>query len=120
MNTTETNLFSQDSYYFSHLIVDGVEVYDDPEAYLMQHFDELKEIEIIAILAKEFVNDLLLSAEDYLTRVLPQVSILAIAITGEAQSEQWTDLNDLFEGVQWITSMVTPVGDSIARPTNWD
>lgn len=29
-------------------------------------------------------------------------------------------MNDLFEGIQWITSMVGAVGDSIARPTNWD
>lgn len=116
----EINLFLQDAYYFSHLIVNGVEVNDDPEAYLVQHLGELKEIEVVAIPAKEFVNDLLLSAEDYVTRALPYIVELADGFAQGGHEERWPDLEDLLEGVQWITSMTATIEESIARPTTWE
>lgn len=114
------NLLLQDTHYFSHLIVDGVAVKDDPEAYLVKHIDDIKALEVIAIPAKDFVNDLLLSTEDYLSGALPQIEYLSSAFIAEEQAEQWSDLTDLFGGIAWITSMVEAVDNSTARPTKWD
>lgn len=113
------NLLLQDTHYFSHLIVDGVEVHDDPEAYLVQHLDDIKLIEVIAIAVKDFVNDLLLSTEDYLSGAVPQIEHLASGFTAEEQAEQWANLNDLFGGIEWITSMVAVLDHSTARPVKW-
>lgn len=116
----EINNLLQEEYFFSHLIVDGVEVNEDPEAYLVQHLDKLKEIEVVAIPAKEFVNDLLLSAEDYVHRALPYIIDLAGGFAQGGHEERWSDLEDLLEGVQWISSMTATIEESIVRPTTWE
>lgn len=71
---------------------------------------------MIAIPAKEFVNDLLLSTEDYVNRALPYIADVADSFT---QEERWADLADLLEGIHWMTSMSAVIEESIARPTTW-
>ena len=64
-------------YYFSHFISDGEEVYDEHEDYLESHLDEIKELKVVIKTEKEFMNDVLLSAEEYLQRAIPDMSVLA-------------------------------------------
>ncbi len=104
-------------YYFSHLIVDGTVVNEDPELFLTERLSEIEQIEVIAIPAKEFVNDLLVSAEDYVSRALPHIADVADSFA--QNEERWADLADLLEGIQWMTSMSTAIEESIARPTTW-
>lgn len=116
---TKINELLGDDFYFSHLIVDGVEVNEDPEAFLTEQFGRIQQIEVVAIPAKEFVNDLLLSTEDYVSRALPYIVDVADSFAQGESEEQWTDLANLLEGIQWMTSMAATIEESIARPTAW-
>lgn len=116
----EINELLGNEFYFSHLIADGQEITEAPEEYLMQHLQEVTELEIIAIEAKQFVNDLLLSAEEYVERAVPHINDLADAFYHNPSQENWLVLNELFEGIQWLASMITAVDQSIVRPINWD
>ncbi len=117
---TEINSLLQNTYYFSHLIVDGVEIHNDVESFLEDRLDTIQEIEVIAIPAKEFINGLLLSTEDYITRASHHLTDLAHSFSEPKTEEGWTDLADLFEGVQWLLSMAATIEESIARPSTWE
>lgn len=106
-------------YYFSHFDVDGNEISVEPEQYLQRFLGEVEQIEVIAIGAKQFVNDLLVSAENYLAGAIPKVTELAEAFYNNPVGDNWLDLNDLLEGVGWLGMMIETVEASIVRPENW-
>jgi hypothetical protein len=110
----------QDRFYFSHLVADGEEILEEPEQYLEQQLANIVSLEIIAIEAKEFINDLLLSAEEYVERSIPHLITLVDMFYNNPSRESWLELGELFEGIQWLSSMIVTVDQSVARPSNWD
>lgn len=114
------NELLQDQFYFSHLLADGEEILEDPEQFLVKQLVNIDSLEVIAVAAKEFINDLLLSAEEYTERSVPQITELVDEFYNNPSGENWADLSALFEGVQWLTTMIETVNQSAVRPTNWD
>ena len=111
-------LLSKD-YYFSHYIADGIEVLESHEDYLNQNINEIKRIEIIGKTVKEFVNDILLSAEAYINRATPELGTLAEEFYINAKADSWSRFSELLEGLQWITDMLSSIEDSTVKPLNW-
>lgn len=108
-----------EGYYFSHFISDGTEVYDEHEEFLESNLDEIKELEIVIKTEKEFMNDVLLSAEEYLQRTIPDVGSLANDFNRVTTSETWGGLEMLLGGVEWLNDMLKVVCNSKERPANW-
>lgn len=107
------------NYYFSHFIADGLEVFEEHENYLNEHTGQIDKLEIIAKTVKEFVNDLLLSAEEYTKRAIPELSALAEEFYGNPKSESWFTLDQMLGGLQWINEMLLVIGKSEEVPSNW-
>lgn len=116
----QINELLQKNYYFSHLLVDGEEVTDDIDSYLSIHMSEINTIEIIAIEALKFINNLLLSAEEYVVRAIPNIKTLSDEFYNNPETTSWNELSNLLEGIQWMVSVVNVIDQSIARPSNWD
>lgn len=106
-------------YYFSHLIANGQEITEAPEEYLYQNLTSITELEVVAIEAKKFINDLLLSSEEYIERAMPHITDLFEAFYHNPNRDHWISLSELFEGIQWLASMITTVDHSIVKPQNW-
>lgn len=51
---------------------------------------------------KRLIIETIDTTESYLERALPQVKILGKEFYEEPTAENWQDLNDLFEGLEWI------------------
>ncbi len=111
-------LLSKD-YYFSHFIADGIEVFNSHEEYLNQNINDIERIEIIAKTVKEFVNDILLSAEAYLNRASPELGTLSEEFYDNAKADAWSRFSQLLEGLQWLTDMLSSIGDCSVKPLNW-
>jgi len=111
-------LLSKD-YYFSHFIADGIEVLESHEDYLNQSINEIERIELIAKTVKEFVNDILLSAEAYINRATPELGTLAEEFYDNPNADSWSRFSQLIEGLQWLTDMLSLIGDSNGKPLNW-
>lgn len=107
-------------FYFSHLVIDGKEVIEAPEDYLLQNLTHITELEVIAVEAKQFVGELLLSSEEYVERAVPHITDLSDAFYHHPNQENWISLSELFEGIQWLASMISTIDQSIIRPKNWD
>ena len=109
-----------EGYYFSHFISDGVEVYDEHEEYLEGNLDEIVELEVVIKTEKEFMNDVLLSAEEYLQRAIPDVKALANDFGRVPTSDTWDRFDMLLGGMEWLNDMLKVVCNSEERPSNWE
>lgn len=107
-------------YYFSHFIADGIEIFEDHETYLNVNLDRIEKLEIIAKTEKEFMNDILLSAEDYLKRAKSELASLTDGYYANPTSETHISFSQLMEGLQWLDEMLTLIVNSNERPPNGD
>lgn len=107
------------NYYFSHFVADGTEVYEDHEHYLNAHLGQIEKIEVFAKTEKEFVNDVLLSTEDYLKRAKPEMAALPDGFYGNPSPEDQMSFSHLMEGLQWLDEMLSVVDTSNERPEEW-
>jgi len=108
----------QDNYYFSHFIVDGTEVFEEHEDYLNINMDRIEKLEVIAKTEKEFVNDILLSSEDYLQRAKPELAVLVDGFYATPTAETHTSFGQLTDGLQWLDEMLALIVNSNERPPN--
>lgn len=109
-----------EGHYFSHFIADGEEVYDEHEEYLERKLDVIGELEVVIRTEKEFMNDVLLSAEEYLKRAIPEVNVLADDFKRVPSSDSWARFDMLLGGVEWLNDMLKVVCNSKVRPSNWE
>lgn len=109
-----------EGFYFSHFISDGVEVYDEHEEFLESNLDEIKELEVVIKTEKEFMNDVVLSAEEYLQRAIPEVSALADEFSRVPNRDTWDRFDMLLGGMEWLNDMLKVVCKSDERPSNWE
>ncbi|MEK4711628.1 hypothetical protein [Sporosarcina sp. FSL K6-5500] len=114
------NELLNENYYFSHFIADGNEVYEDHEDFLTMNLDRIEKLEVIAKTGKEFLNELLLSTEDYLQRAKPELSIISEGVYSNPTAEVRTSFGQLMEGLQWLDGMLAVIDNSNERPAEWD
>ena len=106
-------------FYFSHFLVDGLEVTEEPEVFLTKEVGNIEEILVIAIPAKEFINNLMLSIEEYVERAIPYVVELFDGFYNNPTKDEWGSLAELFEGIQWLSIVIDSVEVSVIRPESW-
>ena len=108
----------KDNYYFSHFIVDGIDIFEKHEDYLDINMDRIEKIEVIAKTEKEFVNDILLSAEEYLQRAKPELAALTDGFYATLTAETHTSFAQLMDGLQWLDEMLALLVNSNECPPN--
>ncbi|OMP65797.1 hypothetical protein [Domibacillus epiphyticus] len=116
----QINTLLNNSYYFSHFVADGKEVYEDPENYLKENAAQIEKLEVIARTAKELTYDILLSAEEYLKRALPELSILTDGFYNNPSTHHWTNFDHMLEGMQWLNQIIISIDQMKEKPANWD
>jgi hypothetical protein len=107
-------------HHFSHLIIDNEEVYENHDAYIFENVEQINQIEVKVKSIKEFVNELLLSIEEYLHRALPEVEILVDEFYQGPKPESWEKFNQLLQGIQWLDQVIITIDQSKFTPKNWD
>ncbi|GMG95587.1 hypothetical protein [Tepidimicrobium xylanilyticum] len=87
---------------FSHLIIDGLEVYDDFYDYFLDNIKNIEVVKVVTKTVKETYEEILLSTIDYLERAIPEIGILSNEFYKTPSRESWEKLGDLLEGIKWI------------------
>lgn len=116
----QINKLLQDQYYFNHFIVDGEEVLEEPETFLVNNLERIDELRVVAIAAQQFINDLLLSAEEYTERAVAHITAVADEFYNHPSGTSWSELSNLFEGMQWLAMATDTVAQSVACPSDWE
>lgn len=109
----------KEGFHFSHFISDGEKVYDDHEDYLYENIESIGKLEVIIKSEKEFMNDVLLSAEEYLQRANPEIKTLAKNFQGVPTGDTLEHFEMQLGGAGWLSDMLKVVSSSEERPSNW-
>lgn len=117
---TKINELLTDQYYYSHLIVDEVEVYEEPESYFLKRQESISTIEIAVKTVQEFVNEVLIMADNYLKRAIPEMKVLADGFYQNPKADKWNDFSVMLEGMQWLNQLVDSIDKAKERPGNWN
>ncbi|HSH35688.1 hypothetical protein [Schnuerera sp.] len=87
---------------FSHLIIDGLEIYDDFYDYFLDNIRNIEKVIVVTKTIKRMSEEILLSTVDYLERAIPEIEILSNEFYKTPSKESWSKLMDLIEGIKWI------------------
>jgi len=86
----------------SHLVIDEVEVFDDYVEYMYENLAHIRVIQAKFMTWTEFMQSILLSTDEYLDRAIPAVEQLAGALYSSVDADDWQQIDQLIEGVQWL------------------
>lgn len=98
--------------YFSHLIINGKEVYSDFEEQIMEQINTIEKIELVTKTTDEFINDLTVSLNEYSNRAIPSIKQLTEQFYQSPTEESWGMLQDLLEGLNWVYSTIKSMGNT--------
>ncbi|MEK4825829.1 hypothetical protein NSS71_14950 [Niallia sp. FSL W8-0951] len=98
--------------YFSHLIINGKEVYSDFEEQIMEQINTIEKIELVTKTIDEFINDLTVSLNEYSNRAIPSIKQLTEQFYQTPTEEAWGMLQDLLEGLNWVYSTIKSIGNT--------
>lgn len=87
---------------FSHLIIDDEEIYDNFDIYIIENIESIKKVEVVAMKLAEMVNESIITTEQYAKNAIPIINNIAEGFYQKPNENSWSQLTDLFEGIQWI------------------
>lgn len=100
--TKISDMMDKSSKTLSHIIIDGLEVYEDYYECLLENIRIIEKVEVILTTFKELVDSILISTMDYITKTPDKIEALANNFYKNPNIEDWNDLNDLLSGISWI------------------
>lgn len=92
---------------FSHITIDGIEIYEDPLESLFTERETVEIVEIKAISEEQFKENLLFSIEKYVSRAIPELEQLSEKFYLNPDNKAWNGISDLLEGILWIEKAAT-------------
>lgn len=102
------DILEKSKYFFSHLVIDNIEVYEDYHDYFIDNIRNIREVQVISKTLKELALNIMFSTIDYLNRAIPEINILSNEFYKIPTEQSWSKLSDLLEGIGWIVdSFVT-------------
>ncbi|MDQ0206937.1 hypothetical protein [Alkalicoccobacillus murimartini] len=117
----EINLKTEETpYFFSHFVIDGIEVYEEYQEYLAEHIKKIELIEVYLKTKKEFINELTLSLENYLTRAIPEIQLLSEEYYQIAKSSTWEKFQEMLDGIEWINGTIVSIDHEEEKPKSWN
>jgi len=93
----------------SHIIIDGIELYNSYKDYFQDNIDYIEKVKVIALTYEELVGDILVSTLEYLDRTPEVIEGLANSFYRNPNKESWNDLSDLLGAISWIINTFTSI-----------
>lgn len=103
------DIISKSEYIFSHLVIDGYDIYGDFNNYFSDNIKSIQEVKVVTKTVKELAQNILLSTIDYIERAVPEIEILANEFYKTPEKETWNKLTQLIEGMNWIMESFTMI-----------
>lgn len=103
------DIISKSEYIFSHLVIDGYDIYGDFNNYFSDNIKSIQEVKVVTKTVKELAQNILLSTIDYIERAVPEIEILSNEFYKTPEKETWNKLTQLIEGMNWIIESFTMI-----------
>ncbi len=120
------NKISKSSNIFSHMIVDGSEVYESYYDYFLDNINVIEKVEVISCEYKKLVDNILVSTINYIGRIPTEIEHLANKFYREPGVEDWNSLSDLLDGISWIMNTFSSIdqdkrlNEVVTNYENWN
>ncbi|MGG0720054.1 hypothetical protein ABE096_21105 [Robertmurraya massiliosenegalensis] len=105
--------------FFSHLVIDGQEIYKEHADYILEHIEEVKEIKLEVSTVDEFVSNLLVSLNEYTRRGIPEVEKVIEEFYQKPTEDSWETLKLLLEGIGWIYQTIKTIDSTAHTISGW-
>ncbi|MBB6282005.1 hypothetical protein [Geobacillus subterraneus] len=100
----------------SHLVIDGVEVYDDFETYMEERIDSIRTIDVVAVTVEEYIRDVFQTMHSYLMRALPEIERIIDEFYQSPSEDAWMRFEQMLEGIQWIDQALYWLAEQSKQP----
>lgn len=96
------SILGKSNYFFSHLVVDDMEILEDYEEYFLDNIRHISEVRVISGTLKDLAKNIMMTTIDYINRAIPEINILSSEFYKTPTPQSWEKFSDLLEGVTWI------------------
>jgi hypothetical protein len=103
---------------FSHLLVDGVEVYQNHYEYLKERISEIKEVEAAAKPRREYLKDVFSQTVLFIEEVIPQVRDIGKSFFQNSKSKSWNEIPGFIEVIEPLLHSFVSVSPLIEEGNN--
>lgn len=108
LNTIEA-ILTENEVYLELIEIDGNEVFERFQEYMIEHIQDIQEVNVKVQTLKQLLDEALLTMQQYLEGALPEINKLADEFYKGATKESWDKLTQLFEGLSWLTQNVEAI-----------
>ncbi len=99
--------------YFSHLVIDGVEVTDAPQEYVVKNIKNISNIEVAFLSQDQYFGQVVSIMNNFIEKAAPSLKEVADEFYGKPDSETW----DRFEAcINGISSLLGIINSLVAAP----
>lgn len=98
----------------SHINVDGVDVYNELDKYILNNIGAIQNIDVVLIHANQLIREILASTDDYLRRLIAGIHSLGAELYQGPSRQTWETFERLLEGMAWLydsSTALMPYGD---------
>jgi hypothetical protein len=95
--------------YFSHLIIDGNVVTDDPKSFLEKHLNSIQDIEVCFIDAGQYLIKIIDILQTFLDKALPAIEEIAQEFYMKPSADTWERFNIALDGMKNLIGFVQNV-----------
>ncbi|WP_080843992.1 hypothetical protein [Cytobacillus gottheilii] len=113
-------LLANGDQYFSHLNIDGIEIYSEHSDYIVGNINDIKEITLKLSTVEEFISNLLVSLYDYTNGGIPEIKKMVDEFYQNPTDQTWETLTLLLEGIAWIYQTVKSIDDTNHNIAGWE
>ncbi|MFC4387028.1 hypothetical protein ACFOZ1_04310 [Gracilibacillus marinus] len=96
------NRLEDTDYFFSHLVIDNIEVYENAEIYMQDHIESIKNIEVRVKTKQQFFDETLLMEHEYISNIFPPLNQIIEEFYAGPNEATWSKFQMLVDGLQWI------------------
>ena len=99
--------------YFSHIVVDGVEISEAPLDYLKQNRKDIKEVEVFFLTMEQYIEQVTVIMNEFLQKALPVLKDVSDEFYGRPQEESWSRLDASLNG---LSSLIGIINNLVSIP----
>ena len=98
--------------YFSHMVIDGVEVTSAPNEYVIENIKNIESIDVIFISHDEYLEQVTGIMVAFLVSAVPTIRAVADEFYGKPDDEAWSKFNACINGISSLLGIINSLVSS--------
>ncbi|MGI6684017.1 MAG: hypothetical protein ACOX47_00630 [Bacillota bacterium] len=112
-------ILKENNMVLSHFVIDGVEVYEDCEGYLLNNVASVTNVNVELRTINELLSEMVISAFEYLKRSIPALDQLSAEFYQGPNQQSWLRFEEMLEGIEWLCQLVDQITQHEPLADSW-